>query len=141
VHPAVFLAGAALLCGFMLWLRQVPPLETRAAPSVGGRPARERHTEMALGTAALERYVGFHEFDATMRIELLLENGRLILRTADLAPLELLPESDTEFFVKDIDIEVAFELDAANEVTGLVARLANGDVSADRVSEENRAAP
>jgi hypothetical protein len=132
VHPAVFLASALLLCGVMLWLRQVPPVETRVGASARGRAAPEQHTEIALGTAVLERYVGVYEVASTLRAELTLENGRLILRAAGLVPLELVPESETEFFVKGIDIEVAFELDRSNEVTGFVARMPNGDVSADR---------
>jgi hypothetical protein len=55
------------------------------------------------------------------------------LRATGSAPLELLPESETEFFVKGFDIEVAFELDGSNEVSGFVAHLPNGDVSGDRV--------
>jgi hypothetical protein len=94
VHPAVFLGGALLLSGILLWLRPSAIVERPAAQRSDYRPAREQRAEEALETAVLERYIGFYDVASTLRVDVTLENGRLVLHVPDSARLELLAESE-----------------------------------------------
>jgi hypothetical protein len=133
VHPAVFLGGALLLSGLLLWLRPSATVERPAAQRGDHRPARAQRAEVALDTAVLERYIGFYDVASTLRVDVTLENGRLVLHVPDSARLELLAESETRFYVEGGAIEIAFEVDGPNEIKGFVAHLPNGDLTAVRV--------
>ena len=74
--------------------------------------------EIVLPTAQLDRFAGSYSLgDATIAI--VRESDRLMMRLPAQSAVQLLAMSATEFFVKNVDLVVSFESDAAGRVTGL----------------------
>lgn len=72
-------------------------------------------------TAVLAQYVGAYELTPTITNVISLVDGRLTSKIGNQAELEMVPESQTEFFFKTGDAEIEFERDPRTEaVTGLV---------------------
>jgi hypothetical protein len=132
IHPAVFFGGALLLCVAWLWLRPAPPLQSLATPGVV-RPAGPPRAPVGVAAAVLARYAGSYELDSTTTVTISVEDRRLFAQASGSPLLELLAASDTEFFLKDSDVELTFEVDAQGNAEGFIVRLPNGDLTAERV--------
>ncbi len=136
VHPALFLGGAVVLSSLWLWLRPPAPTAPTALPSVPRSAARsapaERHS-ITLAPAVLERYVGTYAGRGGFTVELRIDKGHLLAESPATVPFELLPTSETEFFLKGPDIDVKFRLDSAGTVRGFVADTPYGPIRVDRV--------
>jgi hypothetical protein len=66
----------------------------------------------------------------------------LFLQTADQPKLEVLPESETNFCLKDFPaIQVTFRKDASGKVSGLVSRLNGVGHEAKRLNESDAGKP
>jgi hypothetical protein len=134
IHPAVFLGGAIVLCS--VWLALRPPLPAMpAAPAPRGapRPARVERPTITLDTATLERYAGKYAGRADLVVELTLKDGRLFAQSPGvLVPFEMLAVSETEFFLKGLDVDVKFRVEDG-VVKGFVATTEFGVLFVDRV--------
>lgn len=74
--------------------------------------------EIALPTAQLDRFAGAYSLGgATIGISR--DGDHLVMRPPGQPPVQLLAMSATEFFVRNVDLVVSFESDAAGRVTGL----------------------
>src|SRR5438105_201671 len=71
--------------------------------------------------SALSPYVGVYELAVGLDLDVTLENGALHIRSSNGgAAVQLWPESNNDFFAKDVDAQVTFVRDASGAVTGLV---------------------
>ena len=131
IHPAVFFGGALLLCVVWLWLRPAPPLQS-LAPQGLLLPAGPPRAPVGLAAAVLARYAGTYDLNSTS-VTVRVEDRRLFAQVSGSPLLELFAASDTEFFLKDGNVEVTFELDEQGAVEGFVVHLPSGDLTAERV--------
>jgi hypothetical protein len=130
----VFLGGAILLCALWLALRPpLPPAGTAPASSGAARTVRVERASIILDAALLERYVGEYEGRQGFTVELTLKNGRLFARSPGTVQFELLPTSETEFFLKGGGgVDVKFRVEDG-VVKGFAANTEYGIVLVDRV--------
>jgi hypothetical protein len=132
IHPFVFLAGAVLVSALWLWRR--PTLPAAMASGASGRTSiRVERPSISFDAVALERYVGTYEGRQSFTVELTLENGRLFANSPGvMVPFEMLPTSETKFFLKDAGVDVEFRIENG-VVKGLAANTELGVVLMERV--------
>jgi hypothetical protein len=82
-------------------------------------PANERK-EIKLSEKVLTMYVGEYQMDAERTLTVTLESGYLYGQPTGQGKRQLFPESQTNFFLKDIDAQLAFQKDAKGKVIGAV---------------------
>lgn len=96
---------------YMRLLGMVPPSALPATP----------RTAVALPASELSRYVGVYQLARGTELEVTLRDGALFGRSSlGGAPVRLWPEGGSAFFLKEVDAQITFTLDAAGAVTGLV---------------------
>jgi len=140
VHPLVFLVGSLLLCAAWLALRPAPPPPITSAAAFSARAAAhasERKT-IELPADVLGRYVGSYRIDESIEIAIELDAGRLLAVSPGAPRYELRPTSEKEFYVPDLDTDVAFDVDRAGVVLGFTAKLPTGTISAKRALASTR---
>jgi len=81
-------------------------------------PPRER-TEIELPASILSAYAGEYEFAPGQTMTVLLEDSRLLLLLPGQQRLRLHAESETDFFLRLVDVQITFVRDAAGAVSGL----------------------
>ena len=89
------------------------PLTPKPAPP-------KQRTAIEVRSEILTAYVGTYQLAPSFAIEVTFKDGALYARPTDQPALRLWPESETEFFLKEVDAQVTFERDAQGKVTGLV---------------------
>jgi CubicO group peptidase (beta-lactamase class C family) len=104
--------------------------ETRIAAELAGRLAaaafgepdgsNTARTPVTLPLATLERYVGVYELRAGLRNSIRLTDGQLTTQLTGQRVQALLAESETKFFLKDVNAQIEFIRDGSGRVTDLV---------------------
>jgi hypothetical protein len=84
-----------------------------AAPSVVREPA-------TVAASLLEDYAGLYQVDDERKISISREEDRLFLQVTRQARIEILPESETRFYVTEPEAAVMFVRDGNGDVTELV---------------------
>jgi hypothetical protein len=79
---------------------------------------RKIRNAAAVEARLLEQYVGAYRFGA-FRGSVKMDNGQLVFDLGPMGSVPLTPMSPRRFFCEQADIEVEFEHDAADTVTGL----------------------
>ena len=97
--------------------------------------ARER-TEITLEPEVLERYVGRYQLAPTFVLTITREDDRLFSQATGQSRAPIFAESETEFFLKVVEAQLTFEIDANNRVTGLVLHQAGQTAPAKRLEDE-----
>lgn len=99
------------LATYMRLLGMVPP---------SALPPPERMA-IELPASALSQYVGVYQLSSGLEFQVTMENGVLFIRsTTSGSAIRLWPESNTDFFVKEVDAQVTFTRDASGRVSGFV---------------------
>lgn len=112
------------LASYMRLLGMVPP---------SALPPRQR-TAVELSASTLTPYAGVYELSPGIEFHITMVNGGLMIRsTSGGPPVRLWPESNTDFFVKEVDAQVTFMRDANGTVSGLVLHQYGRDRTARRV--------
>ena len=93
---------------------QAPP-QTTGKPQT---PAQERK-EIKVFEKVLKTYVGEYQMDAERILTVTLENGYLWGQPTGQAKRQLFAESQTKFFLKDLDAQVTFQAEKG-KVVGMV---------------------
>lgn len=133
-HPAVFLGTVVLLCTAWLWAR--PPVSAidmfaRSAPR---RTAPVDPVGITLDSAILERYAGKYEGRGDFAVELTLKDGKLFApNPSGTVAFELVPISETEFFVKGLRYDLEFAVAGDDRVRGFAVNTEYGLIEATRV--------
>jgi hypothetical protein len=92
-----------------------PALPLAPAPA----PPKQR-TAIDVRADVLARYVGSYQLAPNLTLEVTLTNGALFVHPTDQPTFRLWPESETDFFLKELDAQLTFQRDASGTVTGLV---------------------
>jgi CubicO group peptidase (beta-lactamase class C family) len=75
---------------------------------------------IALAPSALARYAGVYEFAPGQTFTVSVDGAQLAMRFGDAKPAPLLAESETRFFVRDLNLVVDFVRNGAGTVTGMI---------------------
>lgn len=84
-------------------------------------------TEVKLDSAVLARYVGTYEFSPDFSITFTLEGDHLTGQPTNGPKDRVFPESQTKFFLKEVETEMEFFTDDKEEVSYLVLHLGGHD--------------
>jgi hypothetical protein len=95
-------------------------LLSAALPLTPAPAPQTQRTAIELSEAVLERYVGTYELTPTFSIEVTRNGSELWLQATSQPKVRLWPESESEFFLKEVDAQITFVRDASGTVTGLV---------------------
>ncbi len=102
------------------------PLAPKPAPV----PQR---TAIELAPDVLARYVGKYQLAPNFILDISVRDGALHVQPTGQPMLRLWPESETRFFLKEVDAQISFERDAAGAVTGAVLHQNGRDVPGKRL--------
>jgi len=81
----------------------------------------KKRTAIDLPATALPPYVGLYELAQGVTIDVTTRDGALYAKSSNGGDaVRLWPETNTDFFVKEADVQVSFTRDATGTVTGLV---------------------
>jgi CubicO group peptidase (beta-lactamase class C family) len=75
---------------------------------------------VAVPPATLQRYTGVYQMTPTFQIAISLRGGDLYAQATGQPALRLYPSSPTAFFLRVVNAQITFQMDAAGNVTGLV---------------------
>jgi len=111
------------------------PISNNLAAIVFGTPyelPKERKA-IALDSKKLEQYVGEYQIGPNLIITITLEDGKLMGQLGGQSKFSLLPESETDFFSKDVNAQILFTKDADGKVTGFTLKQGGGNTPARKV--------
>ena len=91
------------------------------------RRAAFREEEVSLTPAILAKYVGVYEAVPGFDLVMTLEDGKLMTQATGRPKKQLFAESETKFFLKDVDAEIEFFKNEKGEVTSLELHLGGRD--------------
>jgi hypothetical protein len=94
-----------------------PKEGTASAQPKSSSPARK---EIQVSPEVLAKYVGTYELAPGVEVTMTVEGGRLMTQITGQPKFELFAESETKFFLKVVDAEVAFFTDANGAGTHLI---------------------
>jgi serine-type D-Ala-D-Ala carboxypeptidase/endopeptidase len=80
----------------------------------------KQHTAIELKAGVMDRYVGTFQLAPQFSLEVTLRDGALYVHPTGQATLRLWPETEVDFFLKEVDAQVTFVRDADGVVTGVV---------------------
>jgi len=83
-------------------------------------PKRKERTAIDVKPEILQRYVGRYQLAPTFILEVTFKDNALNLQATNQPMVRLWPESETSFFLKEVDAQVDFVRDPQGNVTGLV---------------------
>lgn len=89
------------------------------AKRIAGEPLRPRKS-IVLDAKILEKYVGRYRVPPERVFAVTLEGGHLFTQMTGQGKIEVLAESEHDFFVKDVDAQLTFHTDAQGKVTEVV---------------------
>ena len=104
-----------------------------ALPLTPKRAPVKQRTAITLPAASLERYVGTYQLAPNFVIEVTSDAGALYAQPTGQQKFRLWPESELDFFLKEVDAQMTFARDAAGKVTGLVLHQGGHDSPAPKV--------
>jgi uncharacterized damage-inducible protein DinB len=92
------------------------------------------HTAIDLPASALSPYVGVYQLARGWQLDVTMQHGALFVRSSlGGDPVQLWPESNRDFFLKQSDVQLTFTSDASGAVTGLVLHQFGRDRPAPKV--------
>jgi len=93
----------------------------------------KKHAEIALAPAVMAKYVGQYQLAPGTIFDIRLDGDVLSEKLADQNRLRIWPESEVDFFLKEVDAQLTFVLDAKGVVTGLVLHQNGQNVPAPKI--------
>ena len=102
------------------------PLAPKPAPP-------KQRTAIELAPDVLARYVGTYQLAPNFTLEITLKDGALWVHPTNQATLRLWPETETDFFLKELDAQLSFVRDAQGTVTAAVLHQGGQDQKAPKV--------
>lgn len=106
----------------------VPSLPLTPKPA----PVKQR-TTITLPAATLARYVGTYQLAPTFAIEVTADGDALYAQPTGQQKFRLWPETELDFFIREVDAQVSFVRDASGNVSALVLHQGGRDQTAPKV--------
>jgi D-alanyl-D-alanine carboxypeptidase len=97
------------------------------------KPLPAPRKETAVDPKLYDRLTGDYELAPNFIITILRRGDKLISQATGQPEAEIFPESETRFFLKAVDAQVDFVLDAAGRATGLVLHQGGQDLPAKKI--------
>jgi D-alanyl-D-alanine carboxypeptidase len=97
------------------------------------KPLPSPRKQIALDPRLYDRLAGDYELAPGFTITIIRRGDKLFSQATGQAEVELFPESETRFFLKVVDAQVDFDLDAAGKTTGLVLHQGGRDLPAKKI--------
>lgn len=97
------------------------------------KPLPAPRKEAAVDPKLYDRLTGDYELAPEFIITILRRGGKLISQATGQSEVELFPESETRFFLKVVDAQIDFVLDAEGRVTGLVLHQGGRNLPAKKI--------
>ena len=118
---ALVLAGVCLLHTSIAAAGQAAGAAGSKPPTQAAAPATPNadKKEIKVTEKVLKAYVGDYEMGPDRILHITLENGSLWGQPGEQEKKQLFAETETKFFLKDLDIQLTFQKDAKGNVTGL----------------------
>ncbi len=104
------------------------------------KPALAERTAVKVDPAILEAYAGRYLLDGRTLVEISKEGDKLMGQPGGSPKAELIPQSDTAFFVKEANSEVTFERDEKGNVVRFAMKSGTQNQSAKRLNAPASAA-
>ena len=111
------------LAGYMRQLGMNPP--TALAPS--------RRAAIELPRSSLRAFAGVYALTPDLELNVTLGEGGLFAQSTGGAVVRLWPEGNRDFFLKEIDAQITFTLDASGVATGLIVHQYGRDRTAVKI--------
>lgn len=121
--------SSAVVTGFVLTGAYGPD----QAATKTAKPLPAERQAIALDPAVYDGYVGEYEIAPGFSIAITKEGGKLMAQATGQPKLELLPESPTKFFVKEVAVQIEFVVEAAGKATSLVLYQGNRQLPAKKI--------
>ncbi len=93
---------------------------------------KERHI-VKVNARTFDAYLGEYEVAPNFIIAISREDGKLFAYAAGRSKVELLPESESMFFVKEYDAQIVFVKNPAGQITHSIARINGRSVEAKKI--------
>jgi hypothetical protein len=90
----------------------------------------EEHKVVTLPAEVAAQYVGTYALGPNREIVITLENGQLMAQATGQTKLQLFAESDTRFFVKDVDAQIEFQKGDKGAVNSLTLHQGPAELTA-----------
>jgi D-alanyl-D-alanine-carboxypeptidase/D-alanyl-D-alanine-endopeptidase len=91
------------------------------------------HTTIALDPDILDAYVGKYQFAPNVVLTVTRRNNQLFAQLTGQGPLEIFPETKTDFFARAVDAQILFKTDAKGRANALVLRQLGRDQQAPKI--------
>ena len=115
--------------------------ELEPVASAQPKPEPVQRTEVALDASVLDVYTGPYRFDFGLLVNIKKQNNRLMMEADKQPTVELLPESETKFFMKGVDVQISFSRDESGKVTGLTLHQMGQNMQAKRIRSDEAKLP
>ena len=89
--------------------------------------------EVNLDPKVLGKYVGEYQIGTNIIVSISLEDGKLLGQLAGQTKFVLLPESETQFFSRDVNAQITFTVDTEGNVTGFTLHQGGGNTPAKKI--------
>ena len=96
------------------------------------KPPKKR-TEITLDTGILEKYVGKYQLAPNLIFTVTRKGTQLFVQLTGQGPVEIYPESKTDFFARVVDAQILFKTDSQGRTNALVLRQGGIDQLANRI--------
>ncbi len=91
--------------------------------------------EIAVDAKILEKYTGEYKIGTNIIIAITLENGKLMAQLGGQPKFAILPETETQFFSKDVNLTITFSKDSKGEVTGFNLKQGGSNNPAQKINK------
>ncbi len=95
-------------------------------------PQPQQREAIEIDPAVLEDYVGRYVLGPEFSIAVTAEGGQLFVQASGQTELAAYPESDTKFFLREVDAQISFKRGTDGVVTGLVLHQNGQDIPGQR---------
>ena len=99
----------------------------------GALPPPKEHNEVHVDPKLFDGYIGNYQLAPTFIIAITREGDHLFAQATAQPKFEIYPEGDREYFLKVVDAQITFEVNAAGQVTALVLHQGGMDQRAKKI--------
>ena len=92
-----------------------------------------QRTAVAVDPAIYEKYVGSYQITPDVVLAITTEAGQLFGQATNEPRFEIFPESETDYFVKEADVQLHFQVGADGTVTGVIVLRDGQEFQAEKV--------
>ncbi len=92
-------------------------------------PLTKQHQEIAVNPAIYNAYIGRYQLASDFILTVTKEDNKLYVQATNQQKLELFPETEMDFFIKEVDAQVIFVKDQQGKVTQLILHQSGRDIA------------